>query len=123
VQQIEGTPHDYWMSSPVVSPVKCTFHMKGVLGEAVYLSATTFPSMHWMPKYDGYLMLSGSNLMDLKLLRVLDTVDGVHNTDHPVPPPPPGIDSLIGYTQAIFVLNGKIHLGPMSSFLYIGYGP
>lgn len=123
LQQIDGTVHHYWMSSPVQTPIKATFHMQGTLGEAVYLSAAIDPLMKWMPKYDGYLMLSGLPLMDLKLLRVLDTPDGTHDTDHPVPPPPPGIDSFIGYTQSFFVLDGKIHLGPMSSFLYIGYGP
>lgn len=123
VQEIDGTVHHYWMSTPVQTPIKATFHMQGTLGEAVYLIATVDPLMKWMPKYDSYLMVAGLPLMDLKLLRVIDTVEGTHDTDHPVPPPPPGIDSFIGYTQSVFVLDGKIHLGPMSSFLYIGYGP
>lgn len=123
VTEIDGPVHDYWMSSPVVTPVTCTFHFKGVLGEAVILSASSMSSMYWLPKYNGYLYGGAGNLLDFYTLRILDTPDGIHDTSHPTPPPPPGIDSFIGYTQAFFVKGNQVHCGPLSTFLYLGYGP
>ncbi len=123
VTEIDGPVHDYWMSSPVVTPVPCNFHFKGVIGEAVIISASSMSAQFWLPKYNGYLYIGSGNLLDFYTLRILDTEDGIHDTTHPTPPPPPGIDSFIGYTQGFFVKGGTVHCGPLSTFLYIGYGP
>jgi hypothetical protein len=125
VTEIAGPVHDYWMSAPVVTPVKSTYHFQGVLGEAVVLSASSASELYWLPKFSGYLYSGVPNLLNFYTLRILDTPDGIHDTTHPTPPPPPGIDSFIGYTQAFFIspTGNSVHCGPLSTFLYIGYGP
>ncbi len=125
VTEIAGPVHDYWMSAPVVTPEKSTYHFQGVMGETVVLSASSMSSLHWLPKFSGYLYSGAPDLLNFYTLRVLDTPDGLHDTTHPTPPPPPGIDSFIGFTQGFFISpnGGSVHLGPLSTFLYIGYGP
>ncbi|MBM3984757.1 MAG: hypothetical protein FJ296_03555 [Planctomycetes bacterium] len=125
VTEAPGPVHDYWMSSPVVTPEKTSYHFHGVMGEAVVLSASSTSAMFWLPKFNGYLYSGIPDLLNFYTLRILDTPSGIHNTTHPTPPPPPGIDSYIGYTQAFFVAPSgtTVHCGPLSTFLYIGYGP
>jgi hypothetical protein len=128
VQQLDTPLHEYWVSYPAQTPIKAQFHFKGVVGEYIFISASTIPLNHWLPKYAGELQLVDSNILDFYFLRVIEQPDGVHNTTHPVTAPPPGIEGAIIYTQAFFatgVVTGpvKIHLGPSSSFIYVGFGP
>lgn len=125
VDNLPGPHHAYSMSYPCQTPIPATFHFEGQDQEWIFISGSTTPFNKWMPKYDGELHLIDSNLIDFKFLRILDAT-GVHDTAHPIPPPPPGLTGIIGYTQAFFVnFSGgtHIHLGPSSTFLYIGYGP
>lgn len=131
IQQLDTPLHEYWVSYPAQTPIKAFFHFKGVQGEYIFISASTIPLNQWIPKYDGALQLVDSNILDFYFLREIESPTGVHNTTHPVTAPPPGIEGAIIYTQAFFITflgtpgqqPAKIHLGPSSSFIYIGYGP
>jgi hypothetical protein len=125
VQVIPDDPHFYEMSSPCQANILATFHFEGVIWEAIYLSASSFPLHKYLYKYDGDLLVGLPDIMDFKFLRLLDSEPAVHDTTHPIPEPPPGLDGYIAYTQAVFVntlIPGDVHLGDMSVFLYIGYG-
>jgi hypothetical protein len=128
LQDLGGAVYEYTMSYPAMTGVMEQFHFKGVVGEYIFISASTIPFNKYLPKYDGALQLLDSNVLDFYFLRIIDSPDGVHNTTHPVTAPPPGIDGATLYTQAFFVTFAPpapavIQLGPSSTFIYIGYGP
>jgi hypothetical protein len=128
LQDLGGPVYEYTMSYPAMTGVLEQFHFKGVVGEYIFISASTIPVNKYLPKYDGALQLLDSNILDFYFLRIIDSPDGVHNTTHPVTAPPPGIDGAMIYTQAFFVTFAppappKIQMGPSSTFIYIGYGP
>jgi|GEM_PF-5097434 len=125
VQVIDDEPHYYAMTTPCQANVLAEFHFEGVIWEAIYLSASSFPLHKYLYKYDGDLLLGLPDIMDFKFLRLLDTEPAIHDTTHPIPEPPPGLDGYIAFTQAVFVntlVPGDVHLGDVSVFLYIGYG-
>lgn len=125
VLEIPDDYHQYYMTGPCWTPVPAEFHAEGVLWEALYLSAGTFPLHKYLSKYDGDLLMGVPNLMDFKFLRLFETEPAIHDTCHSIPEPPPGLESLIGYTQAVFINTlapSEVHMGDLSVFLYIGYG-
>jgi hypothetical protein len=121
IQQLPSySPHDYWMSAPLQTPVFAFFHYQGEENEAIYISAGTIGSHKYFSKYDGDVYVGVADLLDFYFLRILDYT-GFHETTHPVPFG--DMTSGMAYTQGFFLKDGKLKTGPLSLFIYIGYGP
>jgi len=121
IQQIPTyAPHDYWMSAPLQTPIFAFFHYLGEENEAIYISAGTVGSHKYFSKYDGDVYVGVADLLDFYFLRILDYT-GFHETTHPVPFG--SGTSGMAYTQGFYLKDGKLRTGPLSLFIYIGYGP